>query len=118
MSGQRRVGSSSGRASKRNPLFDSVTSSTATLNATVNPNGYATTYYFEYGTTTSYGTTTTSTSAGSGTSAVSATANLTGLSPGTTYDFKIVATNANGTTYGPNGTFATLTGTKSRIVKD
>src|ERR1019366_2684926 len=48
----------------------SVTSSTATLNGRVNPNGYTTTYYFEYGTTTSYGTTTTSTSAGSGTSAV------------------------------------------------
>jgi hypothetical protein len=85
----------------------SVTSSTATLNGRVNPNGYTTTYYFEYGTTTSYGTTTTSTSAGSGTSAVAATASLTGLSPGTTYDFQLVATNANGTTDGGNLTFTT-----------
>ena len=33
-----------------------VTTTSATLNGTVNPGGLATTYYFEYGTTTSYGT--------------------------------------------------------------
>jgi hypothetical protein len=81
--------------------------STATLNGTVNPNGYATTYQFQYGTSTSYGMTTTSTSAGSGTSAVAAVADLTGLSPDTTYDFQLVATNLNGTSYGSNGTFTT-----------
>ena len=32
-----------------------ITSTSATVNGTVNPEGQATTYYFEYGTTTSYG---------------------------------------------------------------
>ncbi len=85
----------------------SVGSSSATLNGSVNPNGSATTYYFEYGTTTSYGLTTSSTSAGSGTSTVAETASLTGLSANTTYDFRLVATNANGTTDGGNLIFTT-----------
>jgi hypothetical protein len=85
----------------------SVTASGATLNGTVNPNAYATTYQFQYGTSTSYGTTTTSTGAGSGISAVAATAVLAGLSPSTIYDFRLVATNANGTTDGSKGTFTT-----------
>ena len=84
-----------------------VTSSTATLNGTVNPNGAGTTYYFQYGTTTGYGSTTSSTSAGSGTSNVSASASLTGLSSNTTYHFRLVGTNSAGTNYGSDQTFAT-----------
>jgi hypothetical protein len=41
-----------------------------TLTGTVNPNGEPTTYYFEYGPTTSYGSQTTTTSAGAGTASV------------------------------------------------
>jgi len=37
---------------------ESVTSESATLNGTVNPNGLGTTYYFGYGTSTSYGSVT------------------------------------------------------------
>ena len=37
----------------------SITSTSARLNGTVNPNGHATTYYFEYGPSTSYGSKTT-----------------------------------------------------------
>jgi len=84
-----------------------VTSSTATLNGVVNPNGASTTYYFQYGTTTSYGSTTSSTSAGSGASGVSASASLTGLSSNTTYHYRLVATNSAGTNYGSDQTFAT-----------
>jgi hypothetical protein len=83
----------------------SVTGTSATLNGTVNPNGISTTYYFQYGTTTSYGSTTTSTSAGSGTSAVAVTANLTGLTGGTTYHFRLTATNSDGTIYGNDFSF-------------
>ncbi|MBC8176585.1 MAG: S8 family serine peptidase [Deltaproteobacteria bacterium] len=72
----------------------SVTSSSATLNGTVNPNGASTTYYFQYGTSTSYGSSTTSTSAGSGTSDVSVDATISGLSSSTTYHFRLVATNS------------------------
>ena len=45
-----------------------MTTTTATLNGTVDPNGRATTWYFEYGTSTSYGSKTAEKSAGSGTS--------------------------------------------------
>src|SRR5581483_12435251 len=48
----------------------SITGTTATLNGTVNPHGSATTYYFQWGTSSSYGSTTTTTSAGSGSAAV------------------------------------------------
>ena len=85
----------------------SVTSSTATLNGAVNPNGASATYYFQYGTTDSYGSTTSNTSAGSGTSAVSASASLTGLSSNTAYHFRLVATNSAGTTNGTDQTFTT-----------
>ena len=77
-----------------------VTTSGAQLNGTVNPSGAATTYYFEYGTTTSYGTATTSQSAGSGTADVAVNATLTGLNPGTTYHFRLVATNSAGSAQG------------------
>jgi YVTN family beta-propeller protein len=85
----------------------SVTSSSATLNGSVNPNGYSTNYYFEYGLTTSYGSNTTSTSAGSGTTAVPVSGGISGLSPGNTYHFRIVATNAGGTNFGSDQTFTT-----------
>ncbi|EQD62782.1 hypothetical protein B1B_07110, partial [mine drainage metagenome] len=82
----------------------SVSTTAATLNGTVNPNGAATTYQFEYGTTTSYGSFSPASPAavGSGTSAVSESADITGLTAGATYDFRIVGTNANGTTDGAN----------------
>jgi len=85
-----------------------VTSTSATLNGTVNPNGEATTYYFEYGLDTSYGSPTSSASAGSGTSAVSVNASISGLSSDTTYHYRLVATNSDGTSYGDDKTFNTI----------
>jgi phosphodiesterase/alkaline phosphatase D-like protein len=87
-----------------------VTQATATLNATVNPNGAnVSACEFEYGTTTSYGKTVAcSTSPGAGTSAVSVSAPLSGLSPNTTYDYRISATNSTGTSTGSNETLKTL----------
>lgn len=78
----------------------SVAATTATLNGTVNPNGVATTYYFEYGLTTAYGSSTTPASAGSGSANVAVTGALTGLTAANTYHFRLVATSAGGTTYG------------------
>ena len=86
----------------------SVTLNSATLNGTVNPNGEATTYYFEYGTDTNYGSTTSSVSAGSGTSAVSVNDSISGLSSDTTYHYRLVATNSEGTSYGDDKTFSTV----------
>ena len=83
----------------------SVTGAIATLNGSVNPNGLATTYYFQWGTTVSYGNLTTTTSAGSGTSAIAVSANLTGLTSGTTYHFRLVGVNSDGTSNGSDLSF-------------
>ena len=85
----------------------SVGQTTATLNGTVDPNGLETKYYFEYGTSMSYGSKTAEASAGSGESNVGGSKTVTGLRPGTTYHFRIIATNSTGTTDGGDYTFTT-----------
>ncbi|HEY6191176.1 MAG TPA: YCF48-related protein [Bacteroidota bacterium] len=77
----------------------SVTSSSATLNGTVNPNGALTTAWFEWGTssTLSSFSSTSGQSVGSGTSASPVSANLTGLSLNTTYYFRVAGQNSGGT---------------------
>jgi len=84
-----------------------VGATTATVSGTVNPNGDATSWHFDYGTTTSYGTSTSSTSIGASTANSSVTSNLTGLTPGTVYHYRVVATSAGGTTQGADGIFTT-----------
>jgi phosphodiesterase/alkaline phosphatase D-like protein len=79
----------------------------ATVSGTANPNGLATTVLFEYGTSTSYGSRTAAQDVGSGTGNRSVAAALTGLAPGRTYHFRVVATSAAGTTSGADATFAT-----------
>jgi hypothetical protein len=86
-----------------------VAQSSATLAGTVNPNGTDTSYYFQYGATTSYGSSTTSTDAGPGTIDVAVTANLTGLASSTTYHYRLVAVSTAGTTDGADETFTTTT---------
>ena len=61
-----------------------VAQGTATVTGTVDPQGMATTYRFEYGTSTSYGLQTAESDADSGTGTVAATAGLTGLTTDTT----------------------------------
>jgi hypothetical protein len=84
----------------------SVESSSATLNGSLNPNGLTTTVYFEYGTTTSYGFSTAQQSATGNTYRL-ITANINGLSAGTTYHFRIVATNSAGARVSTDRTFTT-----------
>jgi hypothetical protein len=87
-----------------------VTTTGATVNGTVNPNGVATSVYFVYGTqpTLTSGTSTTAQqSIGSGTTAVPVTATLTGLTPGTTYYFEPAALSNGVTTLGPIQSFTT-----------
>ena len=88
----------------------SVGPTTATATGTVNPNGQATTWYVEYGTSTSYGTKTANVSAGSGTANTAVSASLTGLTAGTTYHYRVVATNSSGTDQGADGIFTTSAG--------
>lgn len=81
-----------------------VTSNSATLNGTINPNGLASTYNFQWGTSVSYGNNTTvGNLSGSATTPVSAA--ISGLTPGTTYHFRLVGTNSDGTTNGGDKTF-------------
>jgi phosphodiesterase/alkaline phosphatase D-like protein len=63
----------------------------ATVNGTVNPQGRATTYYFQFGETTAYGSQTAPQSAGAGTTPVSVSAALSGLRTDTTYHYRLVA---------------------------
>jgi len=84
-----------------------VTTIQATLNGNVNPNSLPTTYYFEYGTTTSYGLITASLSAGSGSTSLPVATIVTGLAPNTTYYFQLVATNADGVINGGSVAFFT-----------
>ncbi|HEY8706270.1 MAG TPA: hypothetical protein VIL98_16075 [Gaiellaceae bacterium] len=85
----------------------SVADTSARLNGSIDPNGQATTFYFEYGTSTSYGAKTPAASAGAGTSAKSFAAAVAGLTGGATYHFRLVAANATGTTTGADQTFTT-----------
>jgi len=87
-----------------------LTDTQATVAGTVNPRGELTSYAFQYGTTTAYGQQTALTSAGSGTADVPVRADLAGLTAGTTYHYRVIATNASGTTVGADRTFRT-TGT-------
>jgi hypothetical protein len=75
-----------------------ITTTSATLNATVNPNGTAATASFQSGATLAYGTNSTIVlNPPNGSSPQSVSTTLTGLTPGTTYHFRVTATNAGGT---------------------
>lgn len=81
---------------------------TAVLNGAVNPNGWETLVWVEYGFDTNYGFLTLSTNIGSGTNPVSIAIVLAGLLPAQTYDFRWVAANLQGTNYGLLSSFTTL----------
>ena len=82
----------------------------ATLNGSVSAQGTTATVTLEYGPTAAYGTTLTPTPATvTGTAATTVTATLTGLPPGTTYHFRVVATGPGGIATGEDLTFTTST---------
>ena len=84
-----------------------VTTSSAVLTGTVNPNGAPTGYSFNYGTTSALGTPTTSKHAGHGTKIVDVKQSITGLIPGTTYYYQLGALSTKGGTSGQIRTFKT-----------
>jgi hypothetical protein len=84
-----------------------IQTSSARLNGTVNPNANATTYTFQWGFTTAYGNTTGSGTTNNGDTNLTVTGQATALSAGTTYHYRLVATNANGTTYSADESFST-----------
>ncbi|MBO0746709.1 MAG: fibronectin type III domain-containing protein [Acidimicrobiaceae bacterium] len=88
---------------------DQVGTTDARLNASVNPNGSSTTFHFDYGTDTSYGQSTAESSPiGSDSTDHQVSRPISGLSPDTTYHFRLVATNADGTFESADGTFTTF----------
>lgn len=91
-----------------------ITTSTAQLTGTVDPNGISTSSHFEYGTTTKYGETAPSPAAkdGNGSEPITASVGVSGLQPGTTYHYRLVAVNRFGeTTDGADETFTTVAAT-------
>ncbi|HXB66191.1 MAG TPA: hypothetical protein VNV42_15075 [Solirubrobacteraceae bacterium] len=89
-----------------------VTSTAATLEATINANGLDTKYFFEYGPTAAYGTQiplAPGTDIGSNYAFSNVQVALAGVAASTTYHFRVVAVNSLGTTDGPDATFTTAT---------
>jgi len=84
----------------------SITTTTASLNGTVNANGSSTTVTFDYGLTTAYGTTVAGVPATvTGNSVTSVTAAITNLTPNTLYHFRVNGTNVGGISNGMDLTF-------------
>ncbi len=89
----------------------SITTTSATLNGTVNPNGGATTYWFESSANPLFTLplyhTTSKTVIDADAGVVSVSSDVTGLTSGTTYYFRLVAQNSAGITRGDRMTFTT-----------
>jgi PQQ-like domain/Abnormal spindle-like microcephaly-assoc'd, ASPM-SPD-2-Hydin len=96
-------------------VASTLTPTSATLNATVDPNGEAVSECsFEYEATSAYGSSGAYGSSvpcaalpGSGSSAVEVSAPVEGLAPGTAYSYRIAATNPLGTSHGAEAAFTT-----------
>jgi phosphodiesterase/alkaline phosphatase D-like protein len=89
---------------------EALTAEGATLTGTLTPNGFDAHYYFEWGPTASYGNTSPAppgADAGAGAAAVTAKTGLSGLTPNTSYHYRLVASNSFGTTQGEDATFTT-----------
>jgi hypothetical protein len=84
-----------------------ITTSSATLGGSVNPNGSDAHYYFECGPTTAYGKTTPLTDAGAGGSPVAAKAKLTSLPPNSTFHYRLAASSDAGIRHAGDRSFTT-----------
>ena len=85
-----------------------LTSSTATLLGTVNPNEGTTFVFFEYGLNTAYGSATASVGIGNGNQPADVTLPVTGLVPGTLYHYRLVASNSLGSSFGGDMAFTAV----------
>ncbi|MGC1852172.1 MAG: hypothetical protein WA687_07015 [Solirubrobacterales bacterium] len=86
---------------------ESVIFKEATLKAEINPEGQATTYRIEYGPTGAYGSQTPELAVGSDSSVHLVTRSLEGLTPGTTYHYRVIATSVAAENVGSDQTFTT-----------
>jgi hypothetical protein len=83
-----------------------ISSSGATMNGSVNPNGLSTTVWFQWGTTTALGQNTGSATT-TGTTAASWSSTFSGLAQNATIFYRIAAQNSAGTSYGSTLSFTT-----------
>ncbi len=88
---------------------------TAVVTGKVTPNGAATSYWYEYGNTSTLGSKTANQSLGSGYVATPAPGYITGLTKNTTYYFRLVAENSYGRIVGAQYSFQTTNGTPAPI---
>ena len=84
-----------------------VSSTTATMNGSINPLGQMSSYEFQFGADTTYPLVQQSQFAGSGMAAVSVNVTLAGLQPGTTYHYRLTGLNNVGVANGADKTFTT-----------
>jgi hypothetical protein len=77
-----------------------LTTTTATLNGVVNPEALASTWYFQYGPTTSYGQKTPTAHLAASANPTNVSAGITHLASNDSYHFRLVATSSAGTSYG------------------
>jgi hypothetical protein len=93
-----------------------VLGASALLTATVNPEGQATSYYFQYGPSIAYGSQTSPVPLGNGTLKIKVGQSISGLKTGVLYHYRVVAVWATGVTaVGRDRTFAPK-GSKPRFV--
>jgi hypothetical protein len=85
-----------------------VTPTSTRINGAVSPNGLVTTYHFEFGLTSSYGVATPTFSAPSGSALIQVSNLMSYLTPGTPLHYRIVATNSDGSSFGNDTTFTTM----------
>jgi hypothetical protein len=88
-----------------------ISSTTATINATVDPKSLPTGFYALWGTTAAYDHNGRVLPVPSQSSPVAVSTTLSNLVPNTTYHYQVVATNSAGTSSSADMTFTTLTGT-------
>jgi hypothetical protein len=91
-----------------NGSSSSTTTNSTRVSASVNPNGLATNFYFQYGNSPSLGAVTANQSAGSGIAPVAMSATLSGLLPNSTYYYRAVASNSAGTIFGETQSVTTI----------
>ena len=86
------------------PTADPTGTGTLAVSGSLSPRGMSTTYRWDYGTTTAYGSQTAAVALASPRADQEVGATLTGLTPNTDYHYRLVATNAFGTTLGADRT--------------
>jgi phosphodiesterase/alkaline phosphatase D-like protein len=84
-----------------------VSTASAILQGSVNPNQGTTVVQFQYGLTPSYGQVTPVQGVGNGTTSAEVSIPTAGLEPGTTYHYRLIASNSAGTSFGQDSTFTT-----------